>query len=99
MSSAFVLGVGILIQQRGERQAPLEEAERWPGGGRHLLRLRDEGTTDRRGPLRCGAAYGPLDVEVQHARVPLGAGTRIRRLFQTGIQRVSLPASGCGPAI
>lgn len=52
-----------------------------------------EGSAERGGaPALCGAAYEPLDVEAQHARVPLGAGTRIG---SDGY----LPASGCAPAI
>ena len=43
-----IIGAGILVQPRGERQALLEETEHGHGHapGRHLLRLRADGSTD-----------------------------------------------------
>ena len=98
-----VLGVSRAISQLGGRARRGVPCSAQSGHAQTWIRwvmASTHGTPERGGaPALDGAAYEPLNMEVQHARVPLGGRhpNRIRRLFQTGIQRVCLPASGCGP--
>jgi len=89
------LGSSPAEEYRARRNLPMSKAWiRWVMASTHE-------TPERGGaPALGGAAYEPLDMEVQHARVPLGSRHphRIRRQFQTEIQRVCLPASGCEPS-